>query len=64
MREVKSNYIGVHDKNSETESEIELEHKYDDFESLVTENLYRRKENVSPISTDEVEHDEIDSDNE
>ncbi len=64
MREVKSNYIGIHDKNSETESEIELEHKYDDFESLVTENLYIRKEKVSPISNDEIEHDEIDSDNE
>ncbi len=43
MSEVKGHYIGVHDKNSETEEEIKAEHKYDDFESLVTQNLYIKK---------------------
>ena len=54
MSEVKSNYIGIHDKNSETEEEILAEHKYDNYESLVTQNLYYKSKDMN----DEVDKDE------
>ena len=49
MDKVKEQYIGIHDKASKTDEEKIEEHKYDEFESLITERLYKKPERIFPL---------------